>query len=259
MSQELINVDPGTDQETEDDTKVEALTLDEVAAAGTAKDIVEAFCAYGVVSEEMVATVHRHPGIRRRAAYALSARGKSMSSISVAFRVSATQISTDIRKWAQAAQTYGLVDIETERSKAIGRLDALLEKFMGQALEGDVKSADLVLTLEKRRSMLLGLDKPLKMKIDHTHQVNKPVERLDPEDYARRMAKFILLLQKKQARLSPALQNYYMENAESIHALEGEILGEKPPVVKVLADSGFSAQADTSPAQKPPEEPQKPA
>jgi hypothetical protein len=58
------------------------------------------------------------------------------------------------------------------------RLDALQQAVWEQAIEGDLKAVDRVLSIMKRRSQLLGLDAP---KVSEQQPANWTIEQIDAE------------------------------------------------------------------------------
>lgn len=57
-------------------------------------------------------------------------------------------------------------DIEAQRKREIATLDGLAESYFKNACAGDKGAADLLMDISERRAKLLGLDAPLRAKVE---------------------------------------------------------------------------------------------
>lgn len=65
---------------------------------------------------------------------------------------------------------------EDVREMEIARMDKMLATHLDLAVEGSTRSAEIVLKIMDRRAKLLGLDTPVKQKIEHTGKDGEPIE-----------------------------------------------------------------------------------
>jgi hypothetical protein len=110
--------------------------------------------------------------IRQSEAVRLRVAGKTFQEIGKALGVSNCQAHKDVRAVTDKLSKRSLEDAEMERELQLGRIDAGIQVVFG-ILEGrrtpselKLKALDRLVTLEKRRAELLGLDAPKRQEID---------------------------------------------------------------------------------------------
>jgi hypothetical protein len=111
--------------------------------------------------------------IRRRMCFLMKAEGMHYELIASKLKVSVSTVLQDIRRYSSDLVKVGAVDPEHEKNNQIHRLDTLMMTYFQRAVEGDIDAANIYLGLENRRTKLLGLDQPTKMKINHNHRSSK--------------------------------------------------------------------------------------
>ena len=189
--------------------------------------------------------------LRRHAIFNLLAEGKSYSELSRLFGITPAQVLRDGRRMASELEAAGLMDVEYQRQKALNRLEKLVEKYFEMAMEGDTEAASVHLQIENRLAKLTGVDKPLKMKIDHSHRSSKNSAMTDA-DFEKRMWSLADKLKRKGNKISPKLAAWHDERKDKFEFVDGEVREVKPPDANATAVSGLSAQNSPEKSQNPP-------
>lgn len=92
---------------------------------------------------------------KRKKALALRTLGASYDDIAAKTGIRRSFVGSEIKK---ALEAIPMLEVTEYRKMQSERLDRLLGAFWQRALAGDVKAAAVILRIEERRSLLLGLD-----------------------------------------------------------------------------------------------------
>jgi hypothetical protein len=134
---------------------------------------VKSWKEYNELTDKQKAAVAAHNKYRRRMCFLMKAEGMHYELIASKLKVSVSTVLQDIRRYSSDLVKVGAVDPEHEKNNQIHRLDTLMMTYFQRAVEGDIDAANIYLGLENRRTKLLGLDQPTKMKINHNHRSSK--------------------------------------------------------------------------------------
>lgn len=164
---------------------------------------------------------------RQRVAFLLRAEGLSLNEISKLLGITPGHIVNDIRIHVRKLTNAGVVDPEAERHAQLWRLDQMLMKYFQMALDGDMDAANVYLALENRRSKLLGLDQPIKMKIAHNH---KKAPEINRREVAKALTDIADRMEAAGKTLPPHLaqaREMYRKSMQNGETIEGKVVGRE--------------------------------
>lgn len=235
MVKDISERDPGTELE----------NLEQVDVPGILREYItppeiKNFKDWKALSPQRQQEVKANSLMRRQVVFILLAQGKGYSELAREFKVTPAQILEDGRRMARELAAAGVSELEYERQKAMFRLDQLTETYFQRALDGDIEAGTLLLQIESRRARLTGIDRPIKMKIDHTHR-KAPVQITDAE-FERRMMDLAYKASRKNIQIPKALKDRFEQVKDRLEVVEGTVIRVLPPVTEVTADSAHSGQ-----------------
>jgi hypothetical protein len=103
--------------------------------------------------------------LRRQQATELRAAGNSYKAIAAQVGVSVRRVRQYLDKTMRALHEKAVRDVEVVIGLELQRLDELHRALWTRAVTGDVKAALAILKIGERRSRLLGLDAPTRLKL----------------------------------------------------------------------------------------------
>jgi hypothetical protein len=190
--------------------------------------------------------------LRRHIVFMLLAEGKGYSELAREFKVTPAQVLYDARRMAADLNAAGVLDVELERQMAMSRLDRMTEAYFQRALDGDIEAGALLIQIENRRARLTGADRPLKMKIDHTHRKAAQVKMSNAE-FEKRLFEVAHKMRRKGLLQGP-MYEFYERHKERYEVVEGKVVSrETSAAPQPVADSVHSGP---NPTEKVPSEQQ---
>lgn len=99
-----------------------------------------------------------------------------------------------------------------------------METYFQKAVDGDYDAANVCLALENRRSKLLGLDQPIKMKIAHNHKKSPENSGLEIQ---RALAEIADRMEKAGKEVPPRLiaaREMYRKRMQEASVVQGTVV-----------------------------------
>lgn len=179
---------------------------------------------YKALTVDQKRLVNKDVALRQRTAFMLRSEGRTFEEVGQALGISAGHAAMDVKNHVRKLQRVGILDPVAERFSQLTRIDHMLVKYFSMALDGDYDAANIYLALENRRSKLLGLDQPIKMKIDHKHKKDQQANKVEVTkalaDIADRMEK----AGKELPTHLRQVREMYRQQTETPIIVEGEVV-----------------------------------
>jgi hypothetical protein len=116
------------------------------------------------------------PEVLDKEAQVVSLRRQGMTWQEIASAVGYASPSGASDAYARASRRVVAEDVESLRLLESERLDYLHASHWEKALEGDIKSTEIILKVMDRRSRLLGLDAPARKQVEQANTFPEPFE-----------------------------------------------------------------------------------